>query len=324
MPWIYEQASGKLLVNTVFVGSGYSGHGTGLNDPASQQQHNVGPLPTGRYTIGGPHSPPDHLGPLAMPLIPDPSNQMFGRFGFFVHGDNGLGNQSASDGCIIMGPAIRSQVDRSDDRTLVVVSGAALHHREGGHLALALGPVGMSEAAFAAGPRNAYPELPMLAFQRTSVTMTEVVATLNALAAPSAIKRASYVMFRNESGNGAKGINNNYVGAQADGGRWPESLTDSFTGTVTLRENGTMRSRIFLAFKALEGNLDFLMNRVASRGLFIGGRTHLVLTMNVDDEGELVRAYHKEWVSGSAVSEPSAAETAAFLSMYRQATRLIA
>jgi hypothetical protein len=38
------------------------------------------------------------------------------------------------------------------------------------------------------------------------------------------VKRASYVMFRNESGNGAKGINNNYCGAQADSGRWqPES-----------------------------------------------------------------------------------------------------
>jgi hypothetical protein len=127
-----------------------------------------------------------------------------------------------------------------------------------------------------------------------------------------------------DTGGGAKGINNNYCGAQADSGRWqPESLTSSFAGTVTIRENGTQRLRIFLAFKTMQGNLDFLMNRVLSRGLFIGGHTHLVLTMNVNSEDDLARAYHKEWVTGSAASEPSAHETADFLSMYGQAMELI-
>jgi hypothetical protein len=130
-------------------------------------------------------------------------------------------------------------------------------------------------------------------------------------------------MFRNESGNGSSGINNNYIGAQADSGRWPESLTASFSGTVQVRENGTNRMRLFLAFRSLSGNLDFLLERVLSRGLYIGGHTHLVLEMAVNDEEDLARAYHKEWVTGSATSEPSAPEMTSFLSMYHQAVQLI-
>jgi hypothetical protein len=170
---------------------------------------------------------------------------------------------------------------------------------------------------------NAYPELPSLPFQRTSVAMADVVTALQASTALLEAKRAGYVMFRNESGNGSKGINNNYVGAQADSGRWPDSLTDSFAGTVTVKENGTNRLRIFLAFKTLAGNIDFLMNRVLTRGIYVGGHTHLVLTMSVDDEEALARAYHKEWVTGSADSEPSADEMTSFLSMYHQAVNLI-
>ena len=131
------------------------------------------------------------------------------------------------------------------------------------------------------------------------------------------------MIFRNESGNGSKGINNNYIGAQADSGRWPESFTGSFAGTVSGKENATHRSRIFLAFKSLQGNIDFLLDRVLSRGLYVGGLTHVVLTMKVENEDELARAYHKEWVTGSAESEPSADEMASFLSMYHQAITLI-
>jgi hypothetical protein len=170
---------------------------------------------------------------------------------------------------------------------------------------------------------NAYPELSQLAFERTSVAMADVVAALKASTALLEVKRAGYVMFRNESGNGSKGINNNYIGVQADSGRWPDSFTDSFAGTVTVNENATGRLRIFLAFKTLAGNIDFLLNRVLTRGLFVGGHTHLVLTMDVDDEDALARAYHKEWVTGSANSEPSADEMSSFLSMYHQAVNLM-
>jgi hypothetical protein len=170
---------------------------------------------------------------------------------------------------------------------------------------------------------NAYPELPQLPFQRTSTAMTAVVQALIAQPIDPEIKRAGYVMFRNESGNGARGINNNYIGAQADGQRWPAALTPSFAGTVTLAENGTHLQRIFIAFNDLAGCIAFLMDRIARRGLYIGGTTHLVLIMPVTSPTELATAYHREWVTGSATSDPSAAELASFLSMYEQATTLI-
>jgi hypothetical protein len=42
---------------------------------------------------------------LATILDPDPANQMFGRAGFRIHGDNSAANHTASDGRIIAGHA---------------------------------------------------------------------------------------------------------------------------------------------------------------------------------------------------------------------------
>ncbi len=169
---------------------------------------------------------------------------------------------------------------------------------------------------------NAYPELQDVRYQHTTVPMAEVVTYLQGLAAPAEVKRATYIIFRIESANGQKGINNNYVGAQADSGRWPDSLDALFSGTVTMPENQTGKVRIFLAFAAWTGSVDFLRDRVTARGLYVGGTTHVVLAMNVTDAHALARAYQKEWVQGSATAEPSAQALADILSMYGQAERL--
>ncbi len=167
--------------------------------------------------------------------------------------------------------------------------------------------------------KNAYPELPVLAFARTSVPMPDVIAALQKLDAPAEVKRMAYIMFRNESGNGKSGVNHNYCGAQADGNRWPDHLTPLFAGTVIKEENQTGKERIFIAFRDVSGSLAFLIDRVASRGLFIGGTTSHVVTMSPATPTDLCRAYHKEWVQGAASAEPAAADLAGFLSMYRQA-----
>jgi hypothetical protein len=121
MTWVYSRSTGELGHDGVSVGSGYSGHGDGFNNPALQTAHDVGPLPQGMYSIGDPVDPPNHLGPLAMPLTPT-SGDMFGRSGFFIHGDNSRHDHSASDGCIILGPAIRQQIADGDDTDLQVVA----------------------------------------------------------------------------------------------------------------------------------------------------------------------------------------------------------
>jgi hypothetical protein len=111
--WYFEQSTGKIFSpEGNYVTSAYSGgdagkHPEGINNPAMQAIPNIGVIPEGCYTVGEPvdHT---HLGPFAMPLTPDDSNEMFGRSGFYCHGDNFQMNHSASDGCIIAAKSVRS------------------------------------------------------------------------------------------------------------------------------------------------------------------------------------------------------------------------
>jgi hypothetical protein len=116
----YQQSSGRLDHDGVLLLVCYAGHGAGLNNPAMQDQHDVGPLPLGRYTLTALIDSP-HTGLSTIILDPDPANRMFGRSGFRIHGDNGNANHTASDGCIIAGhTADRIRIWRSGDRDLNV------------------------------------------------------------------------------------------------------------------------------------------------------------------------------------------------------------
>jgi hypothetical protein len=166
---------------------------------------------------------------------------------------------------------------------------------------------------------NAYPELPVVPYQPTHVAMTFVIAQLSQMAIAVEVRRAAYVLFRIEGGNGHSGINNNYVGAQADGARWPKELDQLFAATVVLKENSTGRLRRFVAFADVAGCLTFLCNRVKARGLYVGGTTDAVTRMAVATPTDLCRAYTREWVTGNASAEPTAQALADFLSMFSQA-----
>jgi hypothetical protein len=124
MTWNYVQKTGAVSHDGVHFTNGYSGNTDGFNNPAMQNVVGVGPVPCGTYRIGPPHQPIDHLGPEALPLVPGPENNMFGRSGFFIHGDNQAMNHTASNGCIILGPTFRKAIVESRDTTLVVVSDA--------------------------------------------------------------------------------------------------------------------------------------------------------------------------------------------------------
>ena len=123
MTWTYTQDKGELRdAADTLRGVGYSGNTWGLNNPLAQFQVGVGPIPVGLYTIGPPHNPIDHLGPLALPLWPDKANEMHGRSGFFAHGDNRFLNHTGSDGCIVLGHALRVALDQSPDKQLSVIA----------------------------------------------------------------------------------------------------------------------------------------------------------------------------------------------------------
>jgi hypothetical protein len=121
MSWQYSQSSGQLSRNGVLVGTGYSGYGADKNQPNDESVKDLGPIPQGEYTIG----PPEALnggphGPFVLPLTPKSTNQMFGRSGFLLHGDNIEFPGMASKGCMIMGRPIREEVAASGDADLTV------------------------------------------------------------------------------------------------------------------------------------------------------------------------------------------------------------
>lgn len=121
--WTYVQKTGYLYKDTVFKGAGYSGRSTGYNNPNTESLVGIGPTPCGAWEIGPWLEEHPHLGILVAHLTPsDPSN-VFGRSGFFIHGDNPLVNHTASDGCIILNHELRSLIRDSGDTQLTVISG---------------------------------------------------------------------------------------------------------------------------------------------------------------------------------------------------------
>ena len=120
--WQYSQSTGALTApDGSLAGSGYSGHGTGVNAPQMQNVADVGPIPQGLWFIGAPYTDPEK-GPLVMRLEPDSATETFGRSGFLIHGDlvGHVGAKLASHGCIILAHALRQAIANSGDSTLEV------------------------------------------------------------------------------------------------------------------------------------------------------------------------------------------------------------
>jgi hypothetical protein len=120
--WTWDQSAGLMLDpdGKRFAG-GYSGRGEGLNNPQSQDDRGIGPVPQGMWQIGNLRRS-SRTGPNIMDLTPLPGTVTFGRSAFQIHGDNGKGNRSASSGCIILGPQFRTVIGNSPVRLLKVVA----------------------------------------------------------------------------------------------------------------------------------------------------------------------------------------------------------
>ena len=118
MAWKYVQRTGDLIQNSTLIDSGYSGKGSGKNNPDEQCVADEGPIPRGWWTI----QPATDTGPtkLSLPLTPD--GDTCGRSGFFVHGDSISNPGNASHGCIILKKTTRQLIDEGDDKRLRVVS----------------------------------------------------------------------------------------------------------------------------------------------------------------------------------------------------------
>lgn len=123
---IFEQSTGKLYQEDgTFIAAGYAGRDEdgiqGKNNPEAQTIKGYGPLPVGTYTLNPPANDPT-VGAYAMRLTPDPSNEMFGRNSFFMHGDSVEHPGLASHGCIVMPRNIREAAWAGEDHTIHVVA----------------------------------------------------------------------------------------------------------------------------------------------------------------------------------------------------------
>src|SRR5262245_61578577 len=118
--WRYLQKTGQLFSQSgTCIATGYSGYGTGRNNPMMASVPNVGPCPVGFYNIDAPVDTDDH-GPYVLRLEPFKDNRMFGRAGFLIHGDSKLKAGTASHGCLIFARPVRELIWDSGDHQLQV------------------------------------------------------------------------------------------------------------------------------------------------------------------------------------------------------------
>lgn len=116
-PSLTEDTSSIFDEQSILIGPGYSGHFPHINSPGAQNLKNLGPIPTGFYTLEGPVSKKlsgETVGPSSWHLIPDPNTKMYGRSGFMIHGDTEAEAHDASDGCIISPYWVRVKFLSSD------------------------------------------------------------------------------------------------------------------------------------------------------------------------------------------------------------------
>ena len=115
MEFIYSVGSGEMFLSCgaghrLRIGKGYSGFREYRNNAAFEARKSLGPLPRGRWLLGQAIAHP-RLGPVCLPLQWESGPSVFGRSGFYIHGDNVQRDYSASTGCIVLGRDERQFID---------------------------------------------------------------------------------------------------------------------------------------------------------------------------------------------------------------------
>lgn len=120
MIFAYQQKTGRLLAGALHVADGYSGQPPHVNDPAAESLQETGPIPRGAYLLDQVDDT-TKLGPLAIRLVPFVTTVLYGRDGFWIHGDSAAKPGYASHGCIILPHDSRAWLSLFIGSTLVVV-----------------------------------------------------------------------------------------------------------------------------------------------------------------------------------------------------------
>ncbi|MGV3345236.1 tlde1 domain-containing protein [Enterobacteriaceae bacterium LUAb1] len=120
MSWVYDVSKKSFTLNGEYQFSAmYAGAEDYKDSPEFECEVNKGPLPRGKYRIGRPIAKHPTAGRFVLRLTPYPGNNMCGRDGFLIHGDNGRG--TASNGCIVASFESRKKIADSNDNELIVL-----------------------------------------------------------------------------------------------------------------------------------------------------------------------------------------------------------
>ncbi len=161
---------------------------------------------------------------------------------------------------------------------------------------------------------NDYPELPEVPFKRTSVPMATVIDCLNKITEyDREVRIMALCIFRNESANGRKGVNNNYAGVQADCGRWYG--LEGAIGTCVRIDSGGVARRFICFPDTPEFTLRLLCFKVKQRGLYAG-------SPDVKTIEDFTKSYLEHWVSRPDPT-PTINEVAYWRSLYLAANKVI-
>jgi hypothetical protein len=176
--------------------------------------------------------------------------------------------------------------------------------------------------------RNAYPEKPVVDFERTYILKTQLATYLknkikSGLNKNVAIAVLAKAISEQGAGDQLKGFNNNFFGVQTDGSRWNSQYDNDITGTVNVVDSGG-RLRGFAVFATWEIGAEFAVSNIERRGVYVGGTTTFITKgTKVNTATDWVKVYYKEWVTGDASREPSQDIINSRLSMYNEAVKLI-
>lgn len=169
--------------------------------------------------------------------------------------------------------------------------------------------------------KNFYPQFPEIEPKKTSVDMATVIAFGKTLVDkyPVEVIRVAYVIFRNESGNGKLGVNNNYGGIQADNDVWEGLDLTDVVGTC-VQVDGNHETRRFLCFNdnGYKTCFEFICYKVQQRKMYSLVTATLNMTIATLDKiaNDCYRSYQKKWVSNP--SEDTEDARKGFVSMYKQ------
>ena len=151
--------------------------------------------------------------------------------------------------------------------------------------------------------KNFYPQFNEIPYKKTSVAMPLVIEFAKSLISKYGKETvaSALAIFKNESGNGSLGVNENYGGIQADNTVWQGLDLTNVIGTSVIKDNfGDTRRFICFNENGYKTCFDFLCMKVSQRGLFIGGKTHKYSNIEIKTPQDLTVAYNYEWVGRNA------------------------